>query len=42
MKELSIFRCQDIPKNGLHSEITLRPQLTTTLKVTWKITFLKF
>ena len=42
LKELSILRCQDIPKNGLHSEITFRPQFTTTLKVTWKITFFKF
>ena len=40
---LSIFRYQDIPKNGLHSEIISLPHSTTSLKVTWKtIIFLKF
>ena len=32
MKELSIFRCHDIPKNGLHSEIMFPSQFTTSLK----------
>ena len=40
---LNIFRCQDIPKNGLHSEIMFPPQFATSVKVTWKtIVFLKF
>ena len=40
---LSIFRCQDVSKNGLHSEIMLPSQLTASLKVAWKtIAFLKF
>ena len=40
---LSIFRCQDIPKIGLHSTIMFPLQFTTSWKVTWKtIAFLKF
>ena len=40
---LSIFRCQDIPKTGLHSQIMFPHQFTTSVKVTWKtITFIKF
>ena len=43
LQVLNIFRCQDIPKNGLHNENMFPPQFTTSLKVTWKtITFLKF
>ena len=40
---LSIFRCQDVSKNGLHSEMMLPSQLTASLKVAWKtIASLKF
>ena len=40
---LSIFPCQDIPKNQLHSVIMPPPHPSTSLKVTCKtIIFLKF
>ena len=37
LQVFTIFRCQDISKNGLHSEIMLTLQSTTSLKATWKI-----
>ena len=40
---LSIFRCQDIAKNVLHSKIMFLPQLAAGLKVTWETNlFFKF
>ena len=37
LQVLSIFRCQDILKNELHTEIMSPPHSTTSLKITCKI-----
>ena len=43
IKALKHFHCQNIPKNGRHSEIMFPPQFKTGLKVNFKIiVLLKF